>query len=117
VEVATKVGREPFDPVNLPRGNGETVLVIDDEASVVTITGETLETFGYRVLTATDGAHGVAVYAKHMDEIDVVITDMMMPVMDGPATTHALKRINPAVKTLPQAVFIPTAGQPRPRTS
>jgi CheY-like chemotaxis protein len=84
----------------LPRGNGETVLVIDDEASVVSITSETLQTFGYRVLTATDGAHGVAVYAKHMDEIAVVVTDMMMPIMDGPATIQALRRINPAIKII-----------------
>jgi PAS domain S-box-containing protein len=100
VEVSAGTGREPLDPVHLPRGNGETVLVIDDEASVVSITSETLQTFGYRVLTATDGAHGVAVYAKHMDEIAVVVTDMMMPIMDGPATIQALRRINPAIKII-----------------
>jgi PAS domain S-box-containing protein len=100
VEVSAGAGRVPFEPVNLTRGNGETILVIDDEASVVTITSETLQTFDYRVLTATDGAHGVAVYAKHMDEIAVVITDMMMPIMDGPATIQALRRINPAIKII-----------------
>lgn len=99
-EVLTECGGQQTDPVALPRGNGETILVIDDEASVVTIASETLQTFGYRVLTATDGAHGVAVYAKHMDEIAVVITDMMMPVMDGPVTIQALVRINPTVKII-----------------
>jgi len=84
----------------LPRGNGETVLVIDDEASVVTITSETLQTFGYHVLTATDGAHGVAVYAQHVKEVALVITDMMMPLMDGPATIQALRRINPGIKII-----------------
>jgi nitrogen-specific signal transduction histidine kinase/CheY-like chemotaxis protein len=84
----------------LPRGNGETVLVIDDEASVVTITSETLQTFGYHVLTATDGAHVVAVYAQHVKEITLVITDMMMPVMDGPATIQALRRINSSIKII-----------------
>lgn len=91
---------EPPDFENLPRGNGETVLVIDDEASVVIITSETLQTFGYLVLTATDGAHGVAVYAQHVKEIALVITDMMMPFMDGPATIHALRRINPEIKII-----------------
>jgi nitrogen-specific signal transduction histidine kinase/ActR/RegA family two-component response regulator len=84
----------------LPRGQGETVLVIDDEASIVTITSQTLESFGYRVLTATDGAEGVALYAIHQEEIAVVITDVMMPVMDGAATIRALVWINPAIKII-----------------
>ena len=46
------------------------------------------------------GAAAVAVYAQHQNEIAVVLTDMMMPVMDGRATIHALKQINPAVKVI-----------------
>jgi PAS domain S-box-containing protein len=95
-----EVGMEQLDLGNLPRGDGETVLVIDDEASVVTITSETLQAFGYRVLTATDGAHGVAVYAQHVKEIALVITDMMMPLMDGPTTIQVLRRINPGIKII-----------------
>jgi PAS domain S-box-containing protein len=100
---------EPFFPVSEatngaaplsgpPRGNGETVLVIDDEASILTITSQTLEAFGYRALTAKDGADAVAIYAQHRNEIAVVLTDMMMPVMDGPATIKILRKINPAAK-------------------
>jgi CheY-like chemotaxis protein len=84
--------------VSLPRGNGEMILIVDDEASILTITSQTLQAFGYRVVTATDGAEAVAVYAKHQNDIAVVLTDMMMPVMDGPATIRALQRINAAVK-------------------
>ena len=91
---------EQLDLGALPRGDGETVLVIDDEASVVTITSETLQAFGYRVLAATDGADAVAVYAEHKNEIALVLTDMSMPIMDGPATIRALRRINPAVKII-----------------
>ncbi len=86
--------------LGLSRGKGETVLVIDDEASIRTITSQTLQAFGYRVLTAADGAEAVAVYAGHQHEIAVVLTDMMMPVMDGPATIHALHRINPGIKII-----------------
>ena len=86
--------------VSPPRGNGETVLVVDDEASILTTTSQTLQAFGYQVLTATDGAHAMAVYAKHESKIAAVLTDMMMPVMDGPATIHALMRMNPAVKII-----------------
>ena len=84
----------------VPRGNGELVLVIDDEFSIRDITKQTLEAFGYHVLTAGDGAEGVALYAKHAHEIAVVITDMMMPILDGPATIQVLTRINPAVKII-----------------
>jgi PAS domain S-box-containing protein len=83
-----------------PHGSGETILVVDDEASILTITSQTLEAFGYRTLTAGDGAEAVAVYAQHRDEIAVVLTDMAMPIMDGPATIRALRKINPAVKVV-----------------
>jgi len=79
----------------LPRGHGETILVIDDEPAILSITQQTLEAFGYRVLVAHDGAEAIAIYAQHRDSIAVVITDMVMPIMDGLATIHALMRINP----------------------
>jgi len=78
-----------------PRGKGELILVIDDEASVRAITRQTLEAFGYRVILAGDGAEGIAMFARHMDEIHVVLTDMMMPVMDGASTIRAILRLKP----------------------
>ncbi len=47
-----------------------------------------------------DGADAVAIYAKHQNEIAVVLTDMMMPVMDGAAAIRALLRINPLIKII-----------------
>ena len=93
---------EPDKPVvsTLPRGDGETVLIIDDESSVITVTRKTLEEFGYRVLSASNGAEAVAVYAQHQGEIALVLTDMLMPVMNGSATIQALVQINPAVKII-----------------
>ena len=84
----------------LHRGSGETILVIDDEPSVLTITQQTLEAFGYRVLVARDGAEGVALYAQHREIIAAVLTDMVMPIMDGPATISALMHITPAIKII-----------------
>ena len=84
----------------MPRGNGELILVVDDEAAVRQITQQTLEIFGYRVVLAVDGVEGVAVYARLGEEIAAVITDMMMPVMDGPATIEVLRRMNPAVRII-----------------
>lgn len=81
----------------LPRGSGELILVVDDEAAVQQITKQTLETFGYRVLLAANGAEAVTIYSSRRDEIAMVLTDMMMPVMDGPATIQVLMRMNPQI--------------------
>jgi PAS domain S-box-containing protein len=84
----------------LPRGNGQLVLVIDDEEGVREVVRKTLERFGYRVMLAQHGAAAVAMYARHFDEIDVVLTDMAMPIMDGPTTIIALKQIDPEVRII-----------------
>jgi CheY-like chemotaxis protein len=84
--------------VALPRGHGELVLVVDDEASARQLTRQTLETFGYRVLEAASGADAVSLYALQQDRIALVLADMMMPVMDGPATIAVLRTTNPAVR-------------------
>jgi hypothetical protein len=89
----------PFD-IYVKRGEGELVLVVDDEASIREITQQTLESFGYRVIAAGDGAAAVALYAKCAKDVALVITDMMMPIMDGAATIHVLKCINPLVKVI-----------------
>jgi len=100
MEISTEARKEQSKEASLPRGDGETVLVVDDEASILTITSQTLQAFGYRVLTATDGADALGIYLQYKDDIAVVLTDMMMPVMDGPAMIHALVRINPAIKII-----------------
>ncbi len=84
----------------LPRGNGELILVVDDEASVLDITKQTLLAFGYRVVSAEDGAQAISCYALQRDEIALVLTDMMMPVMDGATLILALQRINPRVRII-----------------
>jgi PAS domain S-box-containing protein len=85
---------------DLPLGRGELILVVDDEESIREITRGTLETFGYRVLTASDGTEALALYADKKNEIAVVLTDMVMPFMDGPATIRALQRMNPKVRII-----------------
>eukprot|EP00903_Cladosiphon_okamuranus_P003971 g3969.t1 len=77
------------------RGRGELILVVEDEILVRQITRETLEAYGYRVILAADGADAVSVFANHKGKIAAVLTDMMMPVMDGPATIKVLHRLDP----------------------
>lgn len=84
----------------LPFGRGELILVVDDEIAIREITKGTLEACGYRALTAADGTEAVALYAQHKDEIKVVLTDLMMPYMDGPVTIRALQKLNPKIKII-----------------
>jgi hypothetical protein len=88
-----------------PRGTGETVLVVDDEDSVRHVLERMLESYGYRVLTASDGEHALATYVQRRNEIAIVLTDVIMPVLDGVATVQALKRINPEVKIIAATGF------------
>ena len=93
-------GRDERRRLDLPEGHGELVLVVDDEEAIRQITKGTLETFGYRVLVAGDGTEAVALYAQNRDDVAVVLTDMMMPFMDGPATIRALQKMNPRVRVI-----------------
>jgi len=91
---------EPLQKMALPHGAGETILVVDDETSILTITRHTLEAFGYHVVSAQDGAEAVAIYAEKKAKIALVLTDMMMPIMDGANLIRALLRIDPNVKII-----------------
>jgi PAS domain S-box-containing protein len=82
----------------VPHGHGELILVVDDEFAIREMTRRTLESFGYKVVIARNGAEAVALYAEKAQEIALVLTDMMMPVMDGAAAVQELRRINPSVK-------------------
>ena len=89
-----------------PRGNGELILVVDDEQNILKITAATLEKFGYNVLSASDGIEAVAEYAKNAGTISAVITDMAMPNLDGMATIRALKKIDPDVSIIAMSGLI-----------
>jgi CheY-like chemotaxis protein len=78
-------------------GDGRTVLLVDDEISIIKMTAAALESSGYRVITARDGAAAIASYAQYRHEISAVILDMMMPGLDGLQTLEQLLRINPDV--------------------
>ncbi|MCB1278014.1 PAS domain S-box protein [Prosthecobacter sp.] len=78
-------------------GRGELILVVDDEFPILTATTHTLEAFGYRVVTAADGTDALATFLKNDEQPAAVITDMMMPNMDGPSLIQALLRIHPGL--------------------
>ena len=92
--------REAATRPALPRGHGELILVVDDEHPIRQMVERTLETFGYRVISASNGAEAVAVYADNASGIAAVVTDMAMPIMDGPTMIVALRAIKPSVKVI-----------------
>ena len=96
----TAVKSQPTATVELPRGQGELVLIVDDEEPIRHVTKNTLEAFGYRVLVAQDGAEAVALFAQYRDDVALVLTDMMMPIMDGAAAITAVRHIRPEVRII-----------------
>jgi two-component system, cell cycle sensor histidine kinase and response regulator CckA len=83
-----------------PYGNGELILVVDDEAGVREATKTSLETFNYKVVTASDGIEAIATYAEHRDRIDLILIDMLMPAMDGITTIRTIQKLNPQTKII-----------------
>jgi CheY-like chemotaxis protein len=84
----------------LPRGKGELILVVDDERAILDVISQTLTAFGYEVLTAEEGAQAIDLFVRRRSEIALVLTDMAMPVIDGPALIGALRRIDPGVRII-----------------
>lgn len=83
-----------------PAGNGEGILIVDDEASICALAKTALENYGYRVLTAASGSEAVALMATAFKEIQLVLTDKSMPLMDGVATAQALRKLKPDLKII-----------------
>jgi len=84
----------------LPMGDGEGVLVVDDEAIVLVIARTALENYGYRVFTAANGLEAVSLLNEKSQSVSLVITDMVMPLMSGLATATTMRRIKPDVKII-----------------
>jgi CheY-like chemotaxis protein len=92
------VPRTPHRPERTARGTGQLILLVDDELPVCEITRLALEKNGYRVVTAHDGAEALAEYFSQKTPVDLVLTDLNMPIMDGPALIRALKKLDPAIR-------------------
>jgi PAS domain S-box-containing protein len=98
---AVEVAKTPLvEDLELFKGNGELILVVDDETRILETTKILLEVYNYRVLTASNGIEAIALYVQHEDEISVVLMDMMMPLMDGATAITTLQKINSQVKVV-----------------
>ncbi len=81
-------------------GRGRTVLVVDDEAEIRTLTGKILERAGFNTLMAADGVEGVTVFRDFHPQIAAVLLDLTMPKMSGPDVFRELRRIRGDVKVI-----------------
>lgn len=78
-------------------GNGELILAIDDEASILDIIKQTLESFNYRVLVGVDSLNALTLAEQNRGKIVAVLIDSQMPLIDGKGTVKALKEIDPTL--------------------
>nr|WP_272898079.1 PAS domain-containing sensor histidine kinase [Chlorogloeopsis fritschii] len=97
--IDTLVTQETDDSQTV-RGNGELILVVDDEAYIREITKTSLEDFNYRVLIASDGTGAFSLYAQHQNEITLVLIDIQMPSIDGFQAIRILQKMNPSIKII-----------------
>jgi len=80
-------------------------LVVDDEKTVLKVCAKIVRLFGFRVITANDGADAVSRFSEHADEIAVVLMDLSMPNMDGVAAMNQIYSIRPGAKVILSSGF------------
>ena len=82
-----------------------TVLVVDDDKSVIRVCATMVKLIGLTVITSSDGADAVRTFRKRCDEIDLVLMDLTMPNMDGVAAMHELRCIKPDIRVILSSGF------------
>jgi two-component system, cell cycle sensor histidine kinase and response regulator CckA len=92
------VARVPDPVIQLPHGQGELVLIVDDDPVIQRTHQALLEAHSYTTLVASDGIEAVSIYGKNKEDIKIVLIDVMMPNMDGATAIRILRKMNPATK-------------------
>ncbi|MBF2008219.1 MAG: PAS domain S-box protein [Chlorogloeopsis fritschii C42_A2020_084] len=105
------------EDLEVPKGNGQYILVVDDESAVREITATSLEEHNYKALVACDGIEAVALYAQYKDKIRGAIIDMMMPNMDGTTTINTLQKMNPLLPIVAVSGLASSEQIPQLKTS
>lgn len=86
--------------LEMPQGNQELILLVEDNLDVLNITTDMLKYLGYRVLTATNGLEALTIYDQYGPDIALVLSDMTMPKMGGVELIQGLQQRNPHVKVI-----------------
>ena len=82
------------------KGKGELILVVDDEPSVRKLASAILSRDGYRTVTAAEGQEGMKMFEQHRPDIRLVVSDLMMPQLDGPGMMRGLRQSQPELKSI-----------------
>jgi signal transduction histidine kinase len=82
------------------KGDGELVLVVDDEPEILKITEQNLDRNGYRTLVAGDGVEALVLFTRRQEEIRAVLTDLEMPLMDGITLVRAIRKLDPQIQVI-----------------
>lgn len=88
------------DSSEIVSGQGELILLVDDETAICEITSEILRQNNYQTLVAHNGIEAIAVYAEHKPEIDAILMDMIMPEMDGVTAIRTIRKMNPQAQII-----------------
>ncbi|AFZ59573.1 PAS domain S-box protein [Anabaena cylindrica FACHB-243] len=89
-----------IEDLEMHSGQGELILVVDDEPQIRDVAKIILEQYNYQTITASNGIEAIALYAQHKKSISAVLMDMMMPEMDGITAIRTLQRMNPQVQVI-----------------
>ncbi|NWF35665.1 ATP-binding protein [Mariprofundus sp. KV] len=94
--------QEEAHPINsvIEEGRQETILLVDDDESLLEANEQLLVELGYQVMTAKNGFQALDIYRHRGETIDLVLMDVVMPVLGGPAAAEQIRKINPDVKIL-----------------
>ncbi|MBU6401276.1 MAG: response regulator, partial [Verrucomicrobia bacterium] len=90
----------PAPAADSPSGQGEQILVVDDERSVREVTRRVLEHAGYAVQTAADGIEALEIFSHRRAWVKAVLTDVVMPNLDGVALVRVLRKMEPALRII-----------------
>jgi CheY-like chemotaxis protein len=94
-----EMGMDEHEAFLPPEGEGEVILLVEDEERLREISKRMLEALGYQVVTATDGKEALEAF-QAAERVDLVITDLVMPVMGGRELIQELRRLDQRAKAL-----------------
>jgi len=104
-------GSQSSHPFPAARGRTELIMVVDDDEMVREITQAVLTDFGYRVIAGVDGVEGIVKYSAKALEIDLLITDVDMPNMNGAVLLTTLRRLTPELKIIGMSGMTMSKGE------
>jgi signal transduction histidine kinase len=102
---------EPAAELDCPSGRGETILLVEDQQAVREAVQRILTHLNYRVLTAGNGLEALQVYEYFKEEIDLVLTDIVMPEMGGKELSQVLKSRDPRMPIVAMSGYVPAGGE------